>query len=75
MKEFRCTRDDLYNKGDLGYKNKKVRHAYYIKAETEKEALEKLKEKFPDEESFSVELWSIKKDGEWKTIGLDKYIE
>lgn len=59
MKEYRCTRNASYSHHCIGHEDITARQGYYIKANSAKEALEKMFIRFPEEvkEGFTVEEW------------------
>lgn len=59
MQEFRCTRNALYTHDCTGRDDIRERQGYYINAQTEEEAWEKMASRFPKEteEGFTVERW------------------
>lgn len=59
MNEYRCTRRRPYPKGTPGFTDPGARQGYYIRAESESEALAKMHDKFPREavDGFDVSLW------------------
>jgi hypothetical protein len=71
-KEYRCTRNALYTHDCLGHDDITVRQGYYIKANSEEEAWQKMATRFPEEvgagftvqewESFNVRVVEIKRD-------------
>ncbi|WP_373527432.1 hypothetical protein [Nostoc sp.] len=72
MKEYRCTRNALYAHDCTGRDDIRERQGYYIPAESEEEAWEKMAVRFPDEteagftvqewESFDVKVVEVKRD-------------
>lgn len=58
MNEYRCTRRTPYGPKTPGFKNLSARQGYYIRAETEQEALTRMREKFPNDAlEFDAQLW------------------
>ncbi len=57
-KEYRCTRNQPYL-NDPEPNDLSVRQGYYITANSKEEALEKMKERFPEdiEAGFTVDEW------------------
>lgn len=72
MREFRCTRNALYSHDCLGRDDITARQGHYIKANSAKEAWEKMAIRYPEEteagftiqewESFNVIVVEIKRD-------------
>ncbi|MDF5726357.1 MAG: hypothetical protein PUP91_39140 [Rhizonema sp. PD37] len=58
-KEYRCTRNALYTHDCLGHDDITVRQGYYIDADTEEEAWQKMATRFPEEvkDGFTVQQW------------------
>jgi len=59
MKEYRCTRNASYSHNCLGHHDTTARQGYYIQANTDEEAWEKMAMRFPTEvdTGFTVEVW------------------
>lgn len=59
MKEYRCTRNALYQDEGPGQDNVTARQGYYIHAESEEEAWEKMATRYPQETTagFTVQRW------------------
>ena len=74
MKEYRCTRNTCYSHDCLGHNDLRFRQGYYILANSEEEAWEKMAIRFPSEveagftveegESFDVTIVEVKTDDE-----------
>ena len=72
LKEYRCTRNALYTHDCLGRDDITARQGYYIKANSEEEAWQKMATRFPEEveagftvqewESFDVRVVEVKRD-------------
>ncbi len=58
-KEYRCTRNALYSHDCLGYEDTSARQGYYITADSQEEAWQKMACRFPSEtrEGFTVQEW------------------
>ena len=55
--EYRCTRSNLYTDPRcLGLTNPSARQGHYIHADSEQEALAKMKSNYPHEYDFTVDL-------------------
>jgi len=73
-KEYRCTRNSLYTHDCLGRDDTTARQGYYIKADSEEEAWQRMATRFPEEvgagftvqewESFDVKVVEVKRDEE-----------
>lgn len=59
VKQYRCTRNASYSHKCLGHSDIQARQGYYIAANNEEEAWQKMAMKFPDEikSGFTVEEW------------------
>ncbi|MCG5062219.1 MAG: hypothetical protein KA714_30695 [Limnoraphis sp. WC205] len=59
MKEYRCTRNALYQDEGSGQHNITARQGHYIKAESEEEAWEIMATRYPQETEagFTVQEW------------------
>jgi lipase chaperone LimK len=59
MKEYRCTRNALYLHDCTGRNDIRERQGYYISAESEEEAWQKMATRFPEETAagFTVQEW------------------
>jgi hypothetical protein len=57
MKKYRCTRKELYTHECLGKDNLSARQGYYIEADTEEEAFQKMAIRFPHESEFTIHEW------------------
>lgn len=59
MNEYRCTSNAPYsNPKCFGYTDLAARQGYYIKAESEQEAIALMQQEFPDDTTgFTIELW------------------
>lgn len=57
MRQFRCTRPEVYSRGTPGHKDRSARQGHYIFAETPEEAIAIMKERFPEENSFDLQDW------------------
>lgn len=59
MKEYRCTRNAPYSHQCLGHNDLSARQGYYITANSQEEAWEKMACRFPEEadEGFTVDEW------------------
>jgi hypothetical protein len=57
--EYRCTLPSRYSEGTTGHRNVAGRQGHYCNARTPEHAREIMKERFPTEERFDVELWGI----------------
>jgi lipase chaperone LimK len=78
MREYRCTRNALYLHDCTGRDDIRERQGYYISAESEEEAWQKMATRFPEEteagftvqewESFDVTVVEIKRDENGNTI-------
>lgn len=53
MNEYRMTRSEPYQHECMGRDDLSVRQGHYIQAETEAEAMNKMKSHFPDENEFT----------------------
>lgn len=72
LKDYRCTRNALYQHECLGQNDSSARQGYYIKANSIEEAWEKMAIRFPEEteagftvqewESFNVKIVEVKRD-------------
>lgn len=72
QKEYRCTRNAPYTHDCTGRDDIRERQGYYIKANSEEEAWQKMATRFPNEtevgftiqewESFDVKVVEIKRD-------------
>ncbi|CAD5988510.1 hypothetical protein PCC9214_05398 (plasmid) [Planktothrix tepida] len=72
LKDYRCTRNALYQHNCLGQNDISARQGYYIKAHGIEEAWEKMAIRFPEEtelgftvqewEPFDVKIVEIKRD-------------
>lgn len=60
MNQYRCTRNQPYvNPKCFGHTNLEARQGFYIKAETEEEAIALMQQEFPyDDMGFTVQLWT-----------------
>ncbi|MDF5722152.1 MAG: hypothetical protein PUP91_17025 [Rhizonema sp. PD37] len=58
-KEYRCTRNALYTHDCLGHDDITARQGYYIVADIEEEAWQKMATRFPEEvkDGFTVQQW------------------
>ncbi len=58
-KEYRCTRNALYSHDCLGHEDILARQGYYITADSQEEAWQKMACRFPEEtlEGFTVQDW------------------
>lgn len=58
-KEYRCTRNASYSHDCLGHEDIRVRQGYYITADSQEEAWQKMAVRFPEEagDGFTVEEW------------------
>lgn len=59
MKEYRCTRNALYSHQSLGQNDLLARQGYYIEADSQEEAWQRMALKFPSEtaQGFTVSEW------------------
>ena len=57
MTQFRLTRPDCYEPGCPGHKDPSARQGYYIDADSEEEALLRMKQRFPEDKGFDVQVW------------------
>jgi hypothetical protein len=59
MNEYRLTRNEPYlNPNCFGHTDLEARSGYYIKAESEEDAIAQMTQMFPrDSAGFTVELW------------------
>ncbi len=66
MQEFRCTRIAQYQHNCDGHHDLSCRSGYYIKAKIAMEAIQIMRERFPDEKDigFTVQSWS----GPWTRV-------
>jgi hypothetical protein len=61
MYEYRCTRRELYyNSKCPGFKDLSARQGYYITADNLNAAYVKMKQLFPKEKYFDIQLWNKK---------------
>ena len=56
MKEFRCTRPNLYDRDTQGHNDTATRQGYYIQAQTAVIARRIMERRFPGE-NIDVDLW------------------
>jgi len=78
VKEYRCTRNALYQHDCLGRDDITARQGYYITAASTEEAWQKMATRFPEEteagftvqewESFDVRVVEVKRDDEGNII-------
>lgn len=59
MYTYRCTRAEMYPKNSLGYKDVQARQGYYIKANNYNDAWKEMKNRFPGENHFDVQVWKV----------------
>ena len=61
MPQFRCTRSTPYGPGCPGFNDTTARQGHYIEADNEEQALDRMKERFPNESifSFTAEPWGL----------------
>lgn len=59
QKEYRCTGNVPYSHPCNGHKDLSARQSYYIMADSQEEAWEKMASRFPEEtnQGFTVEEW------------------
>ena len=59
MKEYRCTRNELYQDTKcLEHNDLSARSGYYVTASTEEEAIAQMKMLYPsDDRGFTAQLW------------------
>ena len=57
MNQYRCTRPEVYEEGCPGHTEPGARQGHYIDALTEEEALMRMKQWFPAESWFDIQLW------------------
>lgn len=55
IREFRCTRSDLYAVGTP----LEDRQGHYVEAVSELQAIDTMRKKFPDEVNFTAKLWKV----------------
>ena len=60
MKEFRCTRSDLYSHDCIGHDDITTRQGYYIIAENRHEAIKIMMERFQNETAFTAKEFKHK---------------
>jgi len=78
VKEYRCTRNALYQHDCLGRDDITARQGYYIDAESSEEAWQKMATRFPEEteagfttekwQSFDVKVVEVLRDDEGNVI-------
>jgi hypothetical protein len=57
VNEYRCTRAELYMHECIGEKDVSAREGHYVICTSAEEAQEEMKRRYPNERSFTVELW------------------
>jgi hypothetical protein len=59
MREYRCTRNAMYLHNCLGHDDISARQGYYVRADDEEEAWQRMAVRFPDEveHGFTVTEW------------------
>jgi len=57
MRQFRCTRPEVYSPGTPGHEDRSARQGHYIFAETPEEAIAIMKRLFPEENRFDLQEW------------------
>jgi hypothetical protein len=57
--EYRCTRPNCYPPRSPGHKDPSARQGYYVNADNPDEARERMREWFPHDTHFDVELWRL----------------
>lgn len=68
-KEYRCTRNALYQHDCTGRDDLRERQGHYIWAESEEEAWEKMAIRFPEEtEGFDVRVVEMRRDEDGNII-------
>lgn len=61
MKEYRCTRPEIYSPGSDGHEDPLYREGYYIYAYSSADALEEMHRRFPKDRFFEIRVWKVKK--------------
>ena len=56
LPEWRCTRPNLYPPGTLGHLDQSNREGYYVRAATRDDAIARMRETFPADPAFDVEI-------------------
>ena len=57
MPMYRCTRPEVYDPGCPGHTDPTARQGYYIEADSERAALFRMHEKFPEDTKFDIYEW------------------
>ena len=58
MNEYRCTRPDCYPATSAGATDSLARQGYYLSAADDQHAREQMREAFPQDTRFDVQVWS-----------------